>query len=67
MSAYANDPRVKVVGDNLIVAGRWMVADFGDLWNAYPLINEYAAEDDPVGVAALSADEKIHDLIGDPR
>lgn len=67
MSAYDNDPRVHVVNDNVIVDGRWMVLDHDGVWDAYPLINEWAAEDDPVGASALSADEKIADLIGGPR
>jgi hypothetical protein len=67
VSAYDNDPRVELVGDNVIVNGRWMVLDHDGVWDAYPLINKYAAHDDPVGASALCADEKIRDLIGEPQ
>lgn len=67
MTAYAEDPRVVRVEAGYVVDRRWVVMEGDSRWDAYRLINQHAADDTPAGSGTPSADEKIRELIGDPR
>jgi hypothetical protein len=67
MSAYDNDPRVRRIDpafDNqYVLEERFYVSQTGDGWKAW----SWPATDLIAGSATSTADEKIRELIGEPR
>lgn len=78
MSAYKNDPRVQTDNGAYHVTApdrQWSVCEVGGQWDAWPFpeCTDPAFDDQKYfaehlsGAGALRADEKIRELIGEPR
>ena len=71
VNVYDNDPRVvrdaEYLPGSFEVDRYWRIIRSDGHWHAYLLDEWGGCVGDPIGPEAVTADEKISELIGDPR